>query len=232
MDDLIRLLAKQANDYDSADSRFQFVRYDEDILRWYISLAYSTIAASNKSEFTEVKTVTLDSGCWHYVCDECQELVDVISVGGDTCDTPTKITDRGKKLSSMFAKYSSRNCSDDSDEPYEHGGIEISNTSQCAFKTANPVPDDEVIHADILCAEVPSSEDLINNPSKYKRVLDKYSAQIVQFALYMLYMSDEESQLSASKAQFHFSAFMNLDSRIVNDEIREFQEKQATRSSK
>lgn len=222
MDELVDLISSHVNDVDN-------IRYTRELIFWYVSLAYSTIAASNKDDFTSIKTVVLDPGCYHYVCDECQELVDVISINGDSCETPTKISDKGKKLADKFSKYSSKPCSNASEEEFNHGGIEISSSSQCAFKTANPVPEGVETTAEILCAEVPSSQDLVNNPDQYSRILDKYSGMIVNFALYMLNTGDEESQMSLNKATLHWNVYQGLDTRIVNQEVREFNEDQANK---
>lgn len=210
MEAFIVNVARLLGDYDDSDASQRYLTWPRDLISWVISLTLAEVASldSNERDFTTRKEVVLGPGeCLHYVCDTCTKLKKVLSIDGNSCEVPNATSDRMRRAD----RFLRTPCAPDPStaEFFDPGAITIEEDSDCSFKTANPVPEDRVVMAELLCVDYPSAEEIQADAALSSRLLSKHGAKILHHALAILRSMDVE-QYGIEAARVHFSNYASL----------------------
>lgn len=194
--ELKTILAKRLND---AENGFENCRWSEDLVHDYIITAISTVANANPGSFTRQKEIILQEGCYHCVCDDCDEVVTIINVGGENCDVPSETSDIYSGIGSHYAHL----CSgvDQDGDAVDPGSITLDKDAPCCFRTENSVDAGTV--AQVLCFKTPdfsaSTDDMVLGPE----ICSKHRAQIMSYAMADARLLDSESELGIAASRAH-----------------------------
>lgn len=206
----VDLATQQLNDAESGNSNCTWSR---DLIRQYVQTAVSVVAGTRPDLFTTVKDIDLEPGCIHYICEECDEFNEVMSVDGNDCAVESEPSKYGTKLATKFAALGAT-CSlaDGYGEAgsYEHGGITYDKNNPCYFKTVNAVPARGVT-AKVSCVKTPSTDDLTYDDAELPpAVCAKGKAAVLEYVMYLALEKDLESEVGSVKQPMHFNNFVTL----------------------
>jgi len=189
-------LTKRLND---AEPGFENQRWCIEQVHDYLISAITTVANANPSSFTREKEIALSEGCFHCVCDDCDEVVAVISVGGENCDVPSETSD----IYSGFGQHYSHLCTtnDDDVNAVDPGSISLDKNAPCCFRTENSIDAGTV--AKVLCYKTPDYSEASDTTELGPEICSKHRAQIMSFAMADARLLDSESELGIAASRAH-----------------------------
>lgn len=178
---------------------YENTRWKRSLLRGYILSAVTIAAENNKEAFSSTRDIVLEDGCYHCVCDECDSLLAVISVGGENCDLPSTTSDIYAGLGSHYNHLCIH--SGDSDSAADPGSVTIDSNSPCCFRTEREVEAGTV--ATVLCYTAINPDGWSDTTQLPRAICSRFRAAIINFAMAEARMLDSESEAGLAAARVH-----------------------------
>lgn len=207
VDELVKHMSMALNDHEPGH---EYKRWCKSLLVGYLQNAISVVASTDKAGFTKEKTVTLEAGCYHCVCDDCDDVVAVMSVGGNGCDESEEASKKYSGITKHYSRHCSGSFAGEDEEGVRAGVVELQKETRCCFKTERPVPAGTI--ARIMCYSEPDLGSIDSTAALSSAVCGRLRGRILELAMAQARLLDSESEagIAASGAHLNVASAMTI----------------------